>query len=912
MGANRYISNAVEYPADDKSIIQKLSLLPDAEKAELLNQIINKKYPDKGYLGIKYDWELWGRPSQHIPLDFSAKWSTFVLNLGRGAGKGCSLSTPIATPYGWTTMGEIKVGDQVFDEAGIVCNVTGVTDNYVPQKAYRLWFSDGTYLDVCDEHQWVTFTARDRKAYLRRDHGAIKHEDHTSFPEDWPNWRKKCSSSGMPRVYSDEDINLAIEEYRQGNKVKDILSRYGMSRFFLYDAIKNGVTDRSDSINENIGPTIKTTQDVIDTFYYGKRNDTNHCIPNARALNLPEKNLPIDPYLYGMFLGDGCSHTAYIASHIDDYLFYKEYLSNKGITVREFKIQSNSESKKSGTFGIEGFYKQLRENNCLRKKTIISDYLRASVDQRLETVRGLLDTDGSIDKRGKIEFCNTNKEIFDFCYELLVSLGQKPTVSSRMGKLYGVEKKLVYRLNFNPTNFIFFNLPRKINRIKTRNNQALRNHHRMIVKYEEISPIEMKCIQVDSKNSMYLLGSAMIPSHNTRTSTEWVRHLAETQPGVRIALVGATTSDVMKTMLTGDSGLISICPPWNKPEWNQNRQRLDWSNGSIVEYFTAETPSRLRGPQFHYAWADEITSWNNMEETFDMLSFGLRLGNDNRIIVSTTPKNLPDYKKLLSLPTTWTLSGSTFANMSNLSEKYIAEMKARYEGTTLGQQELHAELLDDDKDALWRREWIDRKRIRVIDGVPEKSIPDFYFVVVAVDPAMTAKAKSDYTGITVAAYGADGNYYVIDSREVKASPKEWAELVVKLYDQYMGSVIVAEVNQGGELVAENIKNVRPMVPLQTVHAKRGKVLRAEPVAHLYELGKVIHVGTFNALEDQMCMFNPVKNPTLHDDLVDSLTYAISYLDQKYSMAYLMDQDSYSPAIGGTRDGFINFQTYYGT
>lgn len=391
----------------------------------------------------------------------------------------------------------------------------------------------------------------------------------------------------------------------------------------------------------------------------------------------------------------------------------------------------------------------------------------------------------------------------------------------------------------------------------------------------------------------------------SRVSSEWCRRIAETRPGVRIGIIGPTNSDVVKTMITGNSGIMSICPPWNMPVWNQNHQKIEWANKSIVQYFSGEKCDRLRGPQFHYAWIDEFTSVSNVENLFDMLSFCLRLGEDNRTLISTTPKNQEFFKKLLSLPTTWTITGSTFENKENVSKKYLDEMVLRYVGTRLGQQELEADILEDDKDALWQREWIERNRIRLIGGKPERPLPDIIYMVVGVDPAVTAKKNSDYTGISVVGYGTDGMFYVFEARGVKKSPRDWAIEVLNLFDKYKADKIIVETNNGGDLVKENIHTFRPLAPVEGIFSIRGKILRAEPVANLYESGKVCHIGTLAVAEDQLCNFQPIKNPNARKDIVDSLVFSVTEIMNKY--AFAVHDTSYTPAVGGMRDRLTNLR-----
>ena len=838
-GAHPLVSNLVKMPEDNRSVMRRIAdKIPDRDaKSKFIENLVKDKYPEHGLLGLKHDWDMWARASQLIPLDLSNDWSIYVLNAGRGLGKGAPLDTPIPTVNGWATMGSINIGDQVFDELGNVCNVTAVTDVYIPNKAYKFYFSDGTHLEVCDEHQWVTLTNKDRRKI---------NNSSCEFPEDWA-------------IFS--------ETIKSKKKLKST--------------------------------KVKTTQEIVDTFTYGKHKALNHCIPVARSLKLPEAELPIEPYLFGLFLFGGGS----VKCHKDDFPSYKEILNTKGIALVESKVD-----KQYVTFTVEDFHKALE---FLQDDKCLLTYLRASESQRLEVLKGLLDIGGSVLKDGNVKFSNTDAKAFYFILELLYSLGQKPTTRQKEVFLNGKKCKDVYTLQFTPTRLDLFGLERKINKLTGTciKKQQLRNHYRMIVNFEQVEPPMMKCIQVDSPSSMYLIGKAMIPTHNTRTASQWVIRLAEKYPECRIAMVGATTNDVIKTMVTGESGVIESSPPWFKPTWNPTYQQIRWSNGSIASYYSSEKPDRLRGPNHHFAWVDEITSWRYMEDTFDMLSYTLRIGDNPRTLISTTPKNLEFYKKLLNLPTTWTYIGSTFENRDNLSKKFLNEMIDRYSGTRLGQQELEAEILADDDSALWKRAWIDNNRVhtRVSEYgtvVPRDEIlPDFIYVVLAIDPAVSVNKKSAETAISVAAYGEDGKYYVLYADSYKDTPEAWCRRVYELYDEFMCDSIVIETNQGGNLVVSNLKQSGREAPIVEVKARRGKLLRAEPIAALYERNRVRHFGILAKAESQMCNFNQHVNKGLCD-IVDSTVYALQALVDKVDGCIVSSQ---LYAVGAHRESVMTFK-----
>lgn len=370
----------------------------------------------------------------------------------------------------------------------------------------------------------------------------------------------------------------------------------------------------------------------------------------------------------------------------------------------------------------------------------------------------------------------------------------------------------------------------------------------------------------------------------TRLGAEWCHEYAM-QGQCRIAIVAATKDDAEKVCVAGDSGIIATQKPWARVEFkpSKNGGTVYWPNGSIAELYSGENPESLRGPQFHAAWCDELAKWRRRDATWDMLRFGLRLGQDPRTVITTTPTPNKLLKELIAdkrtardgLPLVRVTRGSTFANAANLADDFLAELKAKYEGTRLGRQELEAEILTDKPGALWTYTRLEECR------APQR--PDMLKrVVVAVDPPVTSGEDADECGIVCAAVGADGHGYVLDDwSERGLSPKQWAEKAVRLYVEQEADCIVAEANQGGEMITQIFRDIDPRIPVRlTWTGSRGKVTRAEPVSNLYEQGRVHHVGFFKALEDQMCEFTPDfdrKVAGYSPDRVDALVWAISYL-----------------------------------
>ena len=324
-------------------------------------------------------------------------------------------------------------------------------------------------------------------------------------------------------------------------------------------------------------------------------------------------------------------------------------------------------------------------------------------------------------------------------------------------------------------------------------------------------------------------------------------------------------------MIEGESGLLNICPPSNKPLYEPSKRKLTWPNGAFALAFSSHEPDQLRGPQFDAAWCDELASWEYPEQTWDNLNFALRLGRHPRSVVTTTPKPIELIRSLPNSPGVHVTRGSTFDNKDNLAPAFFNGIIEQYDGTRIGRQEIYAELMDEDEDALWKREWIEKARLG--------SHPPISRIVVAIDPAMSTKPTSSETGIVVV--GADmrrKETYVLADESARLTPNSWALRAIHLYEKFNATRIVVEDNAGGQMAESTIKNaVERTLPIKTVRARRGKYIRAEPVASLYEQGRVHHVGRFPDLEDQMCTWTPDLGPSHSPDRADALVHAITDL-----------------------------------
>lgn len=351
----------------------------------------------------------------------------------------------------------------------------------------------------------------------------------------------------------------------------------------------------------------------------------------------------------------------------------------------------------------------------------------------------------------------------------------------------------------------------------------------------------------------------------TRTGAEDLADYARTNPGSRLAVVAPTFGDARDTCIEGESGLLAVLGDRWVAAWNRSQGDLRLTNGSRIKTFSADEPERLRGPQHHRAWCDEVAAWR-YPEAWDQLMFGLRLGERPQVVATTTPKPVRLIRSLSERPDVHVTRGATFDNAANLSPAAIAQLEERYKGTTLGRQELYGELLEQIPGALWTRDMIERTRLR--------AAPDLQRIVIAIDPAVTSGEDADETGIVVAGIAGD-KVYVLADASGRMAPEAWARRAIELKDEWGADRLVAEVNQGGDLVASVLRAVDRNVPLKMVRAARGKRARAEPVSALYEQGRVHHVGGFDALEDQLCMWttDTLESP----DRLDALVWAVTEL-----------------------------------
>lgn len=766
---------------------------------------------------LRYDADFWLRPKQMIDGD---DWYITALTAGRGFGKLADINHILPTPTGWKKLADIKDGDRVFDENGSPCTVTKAHDVQIPERAYRLLFSDGTEIRAGGEHLWTTWSLLARQSFNR-----YKGRD-SDIPEDWPNWR---SPSG-------------------------------------------------------IGPSTIDTDELVRTFRYGSHQKLNHSIPLTKPLKYEEKDLPIDPYLYGVYLGDGSKNNGTITSHVEDADWLISMFEARGYPLLSRSISTSGGAEKNCCqLRFKGFYRDLRVNGLLGHKNIPDIYRFGSIEQRMDVLSGILDTDGHIDKISRIEFTAMREHHADFVLEVARSLGQRPVHRTYRAVLGGKDCGVRHIVGWRPT-INMFKMPRKVERFIPPGAQAPRLHHRMIVDFEEINPIPMRCLTVDSPNNLFLIGEGMIPTHNTRTGSEWIRKKARENPGCRIALAGRTVADVRNVLVMGDSGILAVSPPDERPEYKQHHASLVWPNGSTALLLSSESPDQARGPQFHYALGDEFAAWRTVPDAsgatlYDNLLAATRLGDNPQLVLATTPKRTPVMKDLYERAKDPSqkirmITGATTENTA-LSNTYIDNLKRQYGDSDLARQEIEGVMLDDADGIVFSDELIKKSKAY-------GPRPSGLHYIIAVDPSVAADPKTaDECGIMVLGCTRESDpfqrkVYLVEDGSIRAAPDVWADRVVELAKKYRIRDIVAEANQGGALITSIINTRAPHLSVHLVHATKGKIKRVEPVVVAMQQGRIKLAGDFPDLEDQLLFYDP-DSSGYSPDRMDAFAWGVTAL-----------------------------------
>lgn len=766
--------------ATNLSMAQIVAKLPEDDRLAVLAGFESET--------LAYDWNFWGRPNQIPPED---GWQTYALVSGRGFGKELCVDTPIPVPgkRAWRTMGEMKAGDKLFDEAGQVCRVLVAHDVRVPEEAFRLHFSDGTWIDAGKDHLWVTYEDReiDRLEAKRMGKGHV-----VSFFNHWADLERQKRSDENYHKYGWDDPTHP---------------------WYKPDWVPQP------------RPKVLDTGELFKALEAGEK----HYIP--AVLNPIDRQRNVMPRWEGMG------------------------------------------PKRTVEWIVDG-----------RRTVLPDDFVRATPNDVSVILRAFMKAWGRWDADEGICVLTIpdNARLVGQIMEMLRGLGEIPLREHVSAESGGLELDLI---TFRPRHRGLLWLYRESNTAPFKSVKGgLRARARQIVMIERIDPKPMRCLTVDSPNSMYLAGEAMIPTHNTRAGAEWVHKKAMDNPGCRITLVGRTAADIRDVIVDGDSGVCNVGKPEDRAEYIKSQRRLVWPNGSIAVGFSAEEPDQLRGWQAHYAWGDEIAAWKHTVDdsgltAWDNMVISTRLGDNPQVLITTTPKRNQFMFDLLEMEKeekgVIIVRGSTMENAGVLGENYIRQMYSRYDGTRVADQELHGLMLDAVEGALWTEAGIQAGRVYCKAGEE----PDLPLKVIAVDPSV-AEDPTDDCGIIVA--GAtnhrrleDREAWVLEDWSVNGAPSVWAERVVECWEQHRCPVIV-ETNQGGALAATVIHSLNADIPILDVRANEGKKLRADAVTLKYDKKRVHHVNHLPDLEDEMCSWVPGetrKSP----DRIDALVYAITAL-----------------------------------
>ena len=784
------------------SVIEALSRMSDAEvEAWVAAQ------PDGVVQEIlRGEWWFVRRPDQEPPL---GEWLVWLILTGRGWGKALDVATPIPTPTGWTTMGELRAGDQVLGSDGRPTTVTYATPYQWDRTCYRVVFSDGAEIVADADHQWAARTRADRRA------------------------------------------------------------KRGYRTVTTADLLAGGL---------RCGP------------------ERQWQMPAAAPLELPDADLPVDPYVLGFWLGDGDAASSVVTIGDADRDEQLALLADAGEPYQPVGYRPITYRPVQRLPRKDTLHARLSRLGVVDGKHIPAAYLRASRAQREALLAGLIDADGWVEHAtGRIEVAGTRRALAEDVLELARTLGHRARLIESRATIDGRDVGPSLRVQW-VTRAGGGRLARKTLADRTGLGQPGRLATRYVDRIEPVDTRPVRCISVDAADQLYLAGRELLVTHNTRTGAEtlidWILANPVDVAGhpTEWAAVAETLIDGLDTLTLGPSGLVNVLNrrglPFKLVKHPQPRIRL--ATGQVIHVLGADDADVGRGLNLAGAWFDELAKWRYPTASYtEGLGPALRTkmpgGTKPRIIVTTTPKPIP-------LLFDWTTRqdgsvvvtrGSTFANAANLSESAVQEFIRQYGTSRLGRQELFAELLKDVEGALWKHAWIANLRVTQAeaDAVQMTSI------VVAVDPAVSDSDNADETGIVAVGRGVDGDDYVLADWSGRVVGIEAARKAWELWIEVKADALVYESNQGmdwvrdvmrqawDELKKEGRVNGNP--PLKGVSAMRGKRLRAEPVAARYESQHVHHVGTFEQLERQQTEWLPTSGES--PDRLDALVHACTYL-----------------------------------
>lgn len=855
--------------------------LTKEQQTEILSSLSSDELEE-----LNYCWPFWAREEQLLP-PLEEDWNIFLLLAGRSAGKCVVDSTPILTANkDWITIGEVEIGDKVFDETGNLCNVLATYKPFV-EKTYEVTFDTGEKIICCNEHLWTVWDSPSKKNYFEyRKKNKYSKEWYKDYHVRFKNGKKRYTS------INDDDI-LKYEKY-----LEEGYSKYSAAKLLnlnpktLENAldIKNNPRDKT-KLSIGKGPRTIDTDQIFDEM----NNGNSFFIPCCFPVNYEHKKLPLDEYFIGLWLSDGSSARPKIESADPEVIHH--ILNRTNFICRE-KNNGNSLSKSYFFYGPEiQFYNsgiaikntnsiknKLKEMNLINNKHIPECYMKSSVNQRIDLLRGLMDGDGHVSPRGFCTFYNTNKRLAKQVHELVCSLGMKSTfVVIPANKNNYRNNAESYNVRWTVKDFNPFHLSRKSKRCeKALASKKISILHRKIVsvKIANLPNEGMTCLTVDSPSNLFLCTRSFIPFKNTRAASEAIRQLVcgstpeEKGKYSRIALIGMNEKSTRDVMVTGDAGILSVHPKEFSPEYISSQAKLIWPNGAIATLYNDSAPENLRGPRFDCCWIDEVAAFKNAEETFSQIQMCCGLGNKPIQIYTTTPhtRKAKLLKKIMNRDKTVVRRSSSFANAANMTADFFETMKEMYDGTRIAKQEMYGELIEDVEGALWNNELI-RYTEDVITPNDARNME--LRVVVGVDPS--GSVGGDECGIVVAGATTSNpkTYYVLEDASVQGSPTVWANKARNMYEKWFADKIVAEANYGGTMVEAVLQEVDSELPVKIVHASKGKMIRAEPISALYEQGKVFHGNRkMVELETEMTEYDGASNkksPNRLDAMVWTMT-----------------------------------------
>lgn len=781
--------------------------------AVFLSSLSNQEAED-----ILYDAEIFARDNQYIRLD--SKVPIHFMSLGRGAGKLLCDKTPMLTHNrGWTTVGDVVVGDFLFDEGGKPTKVLGVFPGE-REEACKFTFSDGSEVTSSLDHLWVTWQHRDRKQYLR----LPENKNSSKMPENWPNW-------SHPSRHSDA---------------------------------------------EDYGPSERTTREIIDSFTHSSRGDKNHSIPLCKPLDISHKPVLVDPYLYGYWIGDGTTgHNWFTVGEEDREAFLSE------VAKTGYEVGNNNGVISVSLLGFTKDLRTLETltNKVIHPEYLMnSKDVRLAFLQGLMDSDGHMDTG-----RGTVEFCSKRSDHAEAVLFLARSLGYRPVLAEGRAMLNGVDYGTKYRVTWNPKpDNNPFRLDRKAKYVKSPLTQGFRNCHRMIKSYEMVSGGPMTCFSVDSANNLFLAGEALIPTHNTYTGATTVKRGVEKHGLKFITIIAATSRDIRSTIVPAIEACYPPDHE-NRPFFSPAKSQVLWPNGAIAVCISAESgEDAIRGLNNEFIWGDESAFWGNNEGIIDQALLTLRL-EPSIMLITTTPKATPKMVELYERggdpedKMVLMYTGSTYENMENLSDVFIDTVISKYEGTRMGETELQGRLILTNDSALWQHNTVEDNTVQ------PHEVPKLVEICIGVDPAVLAKKTSakgrtpDQTGIIVSGIDANDVIYTLDGATGSYTTEGWTTKVATLYDKYSNlypTSIAIEINVLGEEMIKMAfdKNGRRDVSrrIKPVFATQSKLQRAAPYSLMAEQGQIKYVDRpyLKALKMELTTFDGTgKSPNNWDAAV---------------------------------------------